>query len=148
MTFYTKDDVMYLRPIANVIRKSQKTHNKQHDTTAKQDNVTTASTPVNDDNGMPDWLLNSLPALTKGVKKDLKERGVDVRRSVKESDDKKERRRKGRNVIGTKSGYEKKLENNRREMILGSKRRVRRERSGDGNEDGSGSEEDEFGGFD
>lgn len=126
---------MYLRPIANVIRKSQTKGDKAND---------------QGENGIPDWLLDSLPALTKGVKKDLKERGVDIRRAVKESDDIKEKRRKGRNVIGTKSGYDKKLENNRRGMIEGSKRRKRREEQrGVGGDDGGGdSGEDEFGGFD
>lgn len=132
---------MYLRPIANVIRKSQTT-----DGTKNKDDES--------ENGIPDWLLNSLPALTKEVKKELKERGVDVRRGVKESDDVKEKRRKGRNLIGTKSGYDKKLENNRRGMIEGSKRRKRREEQGDDDDeddedgDGGDSGEDEFGGFD
>lgn len=124
---------MYLRPIANVIRKSQTKGDK---------------TDGQGENGIPDWLLDSLPAPTKGVKKDLKERGVDVRRAVKESDDIKEKRRKGRNVIGTKSGYDKKLENNRRGMIEGSKRRKRREGHSAGGDDGGDSGEDEFGGFD
>lgn len=131
VTFYTKDDVPYLRPIANVIRKSQDVHGG-----GRRDGN-------GDESGIPDWLLNSLPALTKEVKKDLKQRGVDVRRAVKESDDKHERRRKGRNVIGTQSGYDKKLENNRRSMIEASKRRKRRESHGEEHQDA-----DEFDGFD
>lgn len=144
VTLYTKDDVLYLRPIANVIRKSTKSTTQQANGNGNGNK---------DVGGIPDWLLDSLPSLTKDAKKELKERGVDVRRAVKESDDSKERRRKGRNVIGTRSGYEKKLENNRRGMIEASKRRKRGDVRGEGNVDGdsdNGSEsgEDKFGGFD
>lgn len=130
---------MYLRGIANVIRKS----------------TTGTFSGGGQGSGIPDWLLDSLPSLTKDVKKELKERGVDVRRAVKESDDRKERRRKGRNMIGTTSGYDKKLRNNRREMIEASKRRKREGEKdtdrGDGDDvrghrDGDGV--DEFDGFD
>ncbi|KAK5095840.1 RNA-dependent ATPase rok1 [Exophiala xenobiotica] len=140
VTFYTREDVRYLRPIANVIGKSR-------------GDAESASA-----SGLPPWLLDALPVLTKQAKKDLRERGVDVRRAVKESDDKKERRRKGRNAIGTKTGYEKKLENRRRGMVEGSRRRKAREQHGqqsndgvDGGEGDSGSGsggEDDFAGFD
>ncbi|KAK5945578.1 RNA-dependent ATPase rok1 [Knufia obscura] len=136
VTFYTRDDVMYLRPIANIISKSQKLHGATD---------TNGGAETNSDNGIPPWLLDALPSLTKNTKKELRERGVDVRRAVKESDDKKERRRKGRNAIGTKTGYEKKLENRRRGMVEGSRRRKEREVQ-DQDQDGGG--EDEFGGFD
>ena len=118
LTLYTQDDVKYLRGIANVIKKS-----------GSADDV-------------PNWLVDALPVVGKNQKKDLKIRGVDVRRAVKESDDKSERRRKGRNVVGTTSGYEKKLQNRRQGMIEGSKRRQQRDR-GPGED-----EEDTFGGFD
>ena len=143
MTFYTREDVRYLRPIANVIGKSGGDANSGETASAS---------------GLPPWLLDALPALTKQAKKDLRERGVDVRRAVKESDDKKERRRKGRNAIGTKTGYEKKLENRRRGMVEGSRRRKARGQQGqqsnngvDGGEGDSGSGsggEDDFAGFD
>jgi len=142
ITFYTRDDVMYLRPIANVIAKSQKSQAKIANGSAEGD-----QTEVED--AIPSWLLDSLPHLTKEKKKDLKQRGVEVRRAVKESDDKKERRRKNRNVIGTKSGYEKKLEDRRRGMVEGSKRRKEKEQeamSNDGEMDGG--DGDDFAGFD
>lgn len=129
---------MYLRPIANVIRKSTKMQGGSDTQNGHDDDS---------ESGIPNWLWDALPSLSKGAKKDLKERGVDVRRSVKESDDKKERRRKGRNVIGTKSGYEKRLESNRRGMIEASKRRNLRKDGAIDNDEGAASE-DEFGGFD
>ncbi|KAK5096334.1 RNA-dependent ATPase rok1 [Lithohypha guttulata] len=133
VTFYTKDDVSYLRPIATVIAKSQKTQG--------------GASPDGGDgtnglgSGVPSWLLDALPHLTKNKKKDLKERGVDVRRGVKESDDKKQRRRKGRNMIGTKSGYEKKVQDRRQGAIEGSRRRK------ENHTNGVGTEEEHDGGF-
>ena len=126
VTFYTKDDVAYLRPIVNVINKSQKLHGINGEQAESQ---------------VPKWLLDALPHVTKQKKKELKERGVDVRRAVKESDDKQERRRKARNLVGTKSGYERKLEDRRKGMIEGSRRRSERQHQEDGMED-------DFDGFD
>lgn len=131
ITFYTRDDVNYLRPIANVIAKSQKQY-------GHGDQALDASS------GLPSWLLDALPHLTKNKKKDLKERGVDVRRAVKESDDKLARRRKGRNVIGTKSGYEKKVHDRRKGAIEGSKRR----RDKQANKIGEENDDQDIGGFD
>lgn len=138
VTFYTREDVMYLRPIANLIDKSAKLHGSVNGgTSADKENG----------NGIPGWLLDALPNLTKQTKKELKERGVEVRRAVKESDDKKERRRKGRNTIGTKTGYEKKLENRRKGMVEGSRRRKARGHEA-GGEVESSEGEDGFAGFD
>lgn len=128
VTFYTKDDVNYLRPIVNVIVKSQKIHGQGESS----------------EEMVPKWLLESLPHLSKQAKKEIKQRGVDVRRAIKESDDKKERRRKGRNTIGTTSGYEKQLADRRKGMVEGSRRRKMREQQ----EGDSGSGSDGFAGFD
>lgn len=122
ITFYTRDDVQYLRPIANVIAKSQKEHGvNEH----AQDGSA----------GIPSWMLDALPSLTKNTKKDIKQRGVDVRRAVMESDDKLARRRKGRNVIGTKSGYEKKIQDRRKGAIEGSRRRKAQHSNDDEDDD-------------
>lgn len=141
VTFYTRDDVMYLRPIANVIEKSAKlVHGASGGASSVSDGRDDSAAAITP------WLLDALPALTKQAKKDLRERGVDVRRAVKESDDKMERRRKGRNMIGTKTGYEKKLENRRRGMVEGSRRRKAREQ--EQSPDGGSGGEDDFAGFD
>lgn len=145
ITFYTREDVMYLRPIANVIAKSQNSHRKNVNGFVEDGQ---ASVEPNSDEAIPSWLLDSLPYLTKEKKKDLKQRGVEVRRGVKESDDKKERRKKRRNTIGTKSGYEKKLEDRRRGMVEGSKRRKDMEQRAVFNDEDVGSDGDDFTGFD
>lgn len=60
VTLYTQEDVPILKPIANVIDTSEKM------TGAKESSVK--------------WLLDSLPAPSKQQKKDLKKKGVEVRR--------------------------------------------------------------------
>lgn len=142
VTLYTRDDVTYLRPLVNVISKSQDLHRNNGSDDNSNENVK---------DSIPSWLLDSLPYLKQATRKELKERGVDVRRAVKESDDKQERRRKGRNVIGTKSGYEKRREDRRKGMVEGSMRRKRKEedtRDEDDNETVNNMDGDDFGGFD
>lgn len=142
VTFYTRDDVPYLRPIANVITKSKKSHTDKRDTTAAHAD----SNGSGNSSDVPSWLLASLPELSKTVKKELKQRGVGVRRAVKESDDKAARRSKARNRVGTKSGYERREEGRRRGMVEGSKRRAQEQqkRQDEGVEEGEG---DGFDGF-
>jgi len=131
VTFYTKDDIKYVKSIANIIAASEKrVAGKQEGT----DGVVKSE--------LEPWLLNALPDLSKKDRKELKERGVETRRAIKESDDAKARKMKRKARIGTKSGYERQVENNRKGAVMGSKRRGRRE-GGDGEEGGG-----EWGGID
>ena len=91
-TLYTNDDVPYLKSIANVISQSEKQAGKT------------------EDGGVPKWLLESLPKISKEEKKKLKQRGVESRRGTA-------------NKITTKSAWERRKENNRREAIASSKKR-------------------------
>lgn len=125
MTFYTREDVKYLKVIANVIAASQKKPARTRNNVTGDDHSDLQfGTEVE---GLPPWLLASLPDLTKSDRKDLKTRGVTVRRGVKESDGKTERRVKAKNKIGTQSGYERRLEAKKKGAIEGSKRRTRKE---------------------
>ncbi|KPI42662.1 ATP-dependent RNA helicase ROK1 [Cyphellophora attinorum] len=130
VTFYTREDVKYLKAIASVIKSSTTTSGTKSSSTAEVE-------------GIPAWLLQSLPDLTKNTRKELKQRGVETRRAIKESDDADERRRKRKARIGTKSGYEKREENNRRGMVIGSKKRKEREMAV-----GKSVEDESFEGFD
>ncbi|GAW11676.1 hypothetical protein ANO14919_010240 [Xylariales sp. No.14919] len=91
-TFYTNDDVPYLKSIANVISQSEKQAGKTGD------------------GGVPKWLLDSLPKISKEDKKKLKQHGIESRRG-------------NANQITTKSAWERRKENNRREAIASSKKR-------------------------
>ncbi|KAI1282697.1 P-loop containing nucleoside triphosphate hydrolase protein [Xylaria sp. FL0933] len=114
-TFYTNDDIPYLKSIANVIVQSEKQAGKT------------------DDGGVPKWLLDSLPKISKEEKKKLKQRGIESRRG-------------NTNKITTKSAWERRKENNRREAIASSKKRKLQGPNHDTREQDS--EDGEWGGLD
>ncbi|KAI1090322.1 P-loop containing nucleoside triphosphate hydrolase protein [Rostrohypoxylon terebratum] len=92
VTFYTTEDVAYLKSIANVIALSEKQAGKTSE------------------EGIPRWLMDSLPKVNKEEKKKLKKRGVESRRGNKAK-------------ITTQSAWERRKEHNRRGAIAGSKKR-------------------------
>ncbi|KZM21086.1 RNA helicase [Ascochyta rabiei] len=102
VTLYTQDDVPYVRVIANVIRASETLRGvKEGEGIVKQ------------------WLLDALPTPSKRDKAQLKKRGVESRRAHLTGKEAK----KGR--ISTKSGFERRVENNKRGAVEGSRRRER-----------------------
>ncbi|KAL0474953.1 ATP-dependent RNA helicase [Neurospora intermedia] len=104
VTFYTKDDIPFVKSIANVIAMSEKQAGKDID---EKDTVKAAQGSVQK------WLLDALPKVAKEDKRKLKVRGVESRRTG------------GKATITTKSSWERRRENNRREAIEASKRRKR-----------------------
>jgi ATP-dependent RNA helicase DDX52/ROK1 len=104
VTFYTKEDIPYVKNVANVIRASQKLRGKDGEDGAKGE-------------GIQQWLLDALPTPTKRDKQMLKKKGVEARRNVKT----KEGRGTGR--ISTKSGYERRVDDRKRGAVEASKRR-------------------------
>jgi ATP-dependent RNA helicase DDX52/ROK1 len=109
VTLYTKEDIPYVKNIANIIAASEKQAGK----------------PAGEAS-MQKWLLDALPNPSKEEKKKLKKYGVEARRGGlgQGREGKEAKTGKGRMQISTKSGYERRLENNRRGAIQGSKRRV------------------------
>ncbi|KAF2182529.1 ATP-dependent RNA helicase-like protein rok1, partial [Zopfia rhizophila CBS 207.26] len=101
VTFYTREDIPYIRNVANVIRASEKLRGKGEDEAS-----------------VKQWLLDALPTPTKKDKQKLKKRGVEARRAVKDGEGRSKMR------ISTKSGYERRVENNRRGAKVGSRRRM------------------------
>lgn len=125
VTYYTKEDIPYVKSIANVIDVSEKLRGKTGEKSIQK------------------WLLDSLPDLSKNDKKELKKHGVKARQSaVKNVKDEKEQRR---TRISTKSGYERRLENNKKGAIMSSRNRKRRAQSAE--HEGSGSEQDGWSGL-
>ncbi|KAL8939998.1 MAG: hypothetical protein Q9216_003050 [Gyalolechia sp. 2 TL-2023] len=112
VTFYTKEDIMYVKNVANVIAASEKQRGKVEDTGGE--------------GGLQRWLLNALPDVSKKSKKALKQRGIEARRTTITGDDDGKIARRMR--ISTKSGYDRRLEHNRkgagtisqRQLIKGS----------------------------
>ncbi|KAK1255017.1 hypothetical protein MKX08_009012 [Trichoderma sp. CBMAI-0020] len=109
VTFYTKDDIPFVKTVANVIAESEKQAGK----TAEESSV-------------QKWLLDALPNVGKEDRKKLKERGVESRRSGNTAQ------------ITSRSGYERRKEHNRKGAIEGSKKRKMEagEDNGKGNRDG------------
>lgn len=124
VTFYTKEDIPYVKNIANVIAASEKLRGK----TGEQ--------------GVQKWLLDALPSLSKNDKKELKRHGVKIRRpNLKAGKDGKEERK---TRISTKSGFERRVENNRKGAVAGS--RIRKKVEQDEGV-GSDAEDDLWSGF-
>lgn len=117
VTLYTKEDVPYVKVIANVIRASERMAGREGEA------------------GVQQWLLDMLPTPSKREKKELKRRGVEARRG--------EGSAKAR--ISTKSGYERRLENRRKGAVVGS--RLRRAERGDDAVMGGAVSDGEFEGF-
>ncbi|KAL7939620.1 P-loop containing nucleoside triphosphate hydrolase protein [Trichoderma chlorosporum] len=117
VTFYTKEDIPFVKTVANVIAESEKQAGK-----------------TGDEAGVQKWLLDALPNVGKDDRKKLKERGVESRRSGNKA------------MITSKSGYERRKENNRKGAIEGSKKR---KLGADDDEDAAkGRGDGEWGGFD
>ncbi|KAF2716082.1 P-loop containing nucleoside triphosphate hydrolase protein [Polychaeton citri CBS 116435] len=112
VTLYSKEDIPYLKQIANIVASSQ--NHKRHGGESIQQ-----------------WLLDALPNLSKEEKRRLKKRGVESRTS-KGKQTNPHAARKAR--ISTKAGYVRKRENNRRGAIEGSRRRMEQEIDDAGNE--------------
>ncbi|KAJ5581445.1 hypothetical protein N7535_000065 [Penicillium sp. DV-2018c] len=105
VTYYTKEDIPYVKSIANIIDVSENLRGAEGDKSIQK------------------WLLDALPNLSKNSKKDLKRHGVKERQSArlnqKEDDGKGARGMR----ISTKSGFERRLENKRKGAIAASRSR-------------------------
>jgi ATP-dependent RNA helicase DDX52/ROK1 len=119
LTYYTDDDVASIKTVANIIVASQ-----------KQRGATGGTTNIQQ------WLLDALPTPSKRDKQQLKKRGIETRRSASGKDTK---TGKPKARISTKSGYIRKLENNRKGAVAASKNP---QESGDASDSG-----ESFGGF-
>ncbi|KAK3187645.1 RNA-dependent ATPase rok1 [Lecanicillium sp. MT-2017a] len=111
VTFYTKEDIPFVKTVANVIAASEKQAGKTGDQASVQK-----------------WLLDALPKVNKADRKTLRERGVESRRSGNKA------------KITSTSGYERRKEHNRLGAIEGSKRRKAREAEEEDSDGGSGGE--------
>ncbi|EME46315.1 hypothetical protein DOTSEDRAFT_70342 [Dothistroma septosporum NZE10] len=123
VTLYSKEDIPYLRPIANLVA------------TARKSKGTLDSNAAG---GVQPWLLEALPTLSKKAKQDLKRRGVESRTTRGAQKDP-EAARKSR--ISTKPGFLRKKDNNKQGAIVGSRKRQETVLS-------DASDGSEFGGFD
>lgn len=134
VTLYTEEDVPFIKNIANVIKASE----------ALREGGGGGKATVQQ------WLLDALPTPSKRDKQMLKKRGVETRRAGVEMQ---EGRGRWRAQISTKSGFERKLEHNKRAAVEASKKRgggeSGRQRAAAAKKGAAAEEsEGEFGGFD
>ena len=108
VTFYTKEDIPYVKNIANIIAISERADDMERSTEKRSK--------------MGKWLLDALPTVSKKAKQELKQKGVESRRSTIVGDDGARQARKTR--ISTKSGYERRMENKRKGAMEASLRRA------------------------
>lgn len=103
VTLYTKEDIPYVKNIANVVAASETVRGEPKE------------------GGMQKWLLDALPDISKKDRKELKQKGIGIRRNAtsNEVDGKVKRRSR----ISTKSGYERRVEHARKGAAEGSRRR-------------------------
>ena len=121
VTFYTKDDIKYVKSIANVIAASEKAKGNE----------------LGDVEGLEKWVLDALPDISKNEKKELKQRGVQARRGAREGDDEKAVKAKRKARIATKSGYEIQKEKNLKGAIEARRRHQEEEEEEEEDEDDS-----------
>ncbi|KAL1994121.1 hypothetical protein VTN49DRAFT_2790 [Thermomyces lanuginosus] len=106
VTFYTKEDIPYVKSIANMIDISEKLQGRTEDKSVQK------------------WLLDALPDLSKEDRKYLKKHGVKARQaSAKLRGDEKLAREARRNRISTKSAYDRRRERRKKEAIMASRKR-------------------------
>ena len=123
VTLYTKEDVPYVKNVANVIAAGERAKGQSK----------------GEGEGVQKWLLDALPDVSKKTKKELKRRGVESRRATVEKEGGREARKMR---ISTKSGYERRLENKRKGAVAGTRRRAAQAEAG--GEEGS---DEEWGGI-
>ncbi|KAE8373568.1 ATP-dependent RNA helicase rok1 [Aspergillus bertholletiae] len=126
VTYYTKEDIPYVKSIANIIDVSEKLRGTEGEKSVQK------------------WLLDSLPDLSKKDKKELKKHGVKARQTNLKgvADDKQQRKAR----ISTKSGFERRMENRKKGAIAASRNRKLQGPSGaepdSGDDDGWGGIQD------
>lgn len=111
VTLYTQEDIKYVKNVANVIAASERQRGKGGD--------------ARGDDGLQEWLLNALPDVSKKTKRELKKKGVEARRTTINSDDGGKAARQMR--ISTKSGYDRRLEHNRKGAVAGNRHQSTKE---------------------
>ncbi|KAJ5642383.1 hypothetical protein N7490_006383 [Penicillium lividum] len=108
VTYYTKEDIPYVKNIANVIDVSEKLRGE------------------NGGKSIQKWLLDSLPDLSKKDKQELKKHGVKARQISQQiggkGDDKESKVARAAR-ISTKSGFERRMENRKKGAIAASRNR-------------------------
>ncbi|KAG8533840.1 uncharacterized protein KY384_001581 [Bacidia gigantensis] len=104
VTLYTREDIPYVKGVANVIAASDKAH-------AGLGKDGRGEEALSNNLAEQQWLLDALPDVSKKKKQELKRKGVESRRRDLSWNDPKGAKK---SRISTKSGYDRKVENRRK----------------------------------
>lgn len=116
VTFYTKEDIPYVKNIANVISRSERCKSKDDNADADGEKH---------EGAMEKWLLDALPPVPKKTRQELKRKGVESRRSGAGREEEEDGGRMARKMrISTKSGYDRRLEHRHKEAVASHRRRA------------------------
>ncbi|KAL4934523.1 RNA-dependent ATPase ROK1 [Aspergillus undulatus] len=129
VTYYTKEDIPYVKSIANIIDTSEKLRGESGERSVQK------------------WLLDALPDLSKKNKKELKKHGVKARQTSHKGGDAKDEKTQRRTRISTKSGFERRQENRKKGAIEASRKRSQTQDGADSDSAG-GSDDDGWNGLD
>ncbi|MCJ1273021.1 RNA-dependent ATPase rok1 [Puttea exsequens] len=102
VTLYTKEDIPYVKNVANVIAASERAK--------RQSGGKRVNGEGGREMGVQKWLLDALPDVSKKMRKELKRKGVESRRVGQEGV-------RGKERISTKSGYDRRVENKRKGAV-------------------------------
>jgi ATP-dependent RNA helicase DDX52/ROK1 len=127
VSFYTKEDIQYVKGIANVIAASEKRPKTPESTIADSDIGGVQGPGSTSSTDIQPWLLHALPDVSKSARRDLKMHGVTARRAIHADDDEKTKRMKRKAKIGTQSGYERRQMDRKRGAVEGSRKAKERQ---------------------
>ena len=130
VTLYTKEDIPYVKNVANVIAASERAKGKKRSVNGQA----RGDDDRGGGEGVQQWLLDSLPDVSKQTRKNLKRRGVESRRQ--QAADGVDLRKVKKMRISTKSGYDRRMENRRKGAAAGSRARREVVEVEDGGSDG------------
>lgn len=141
VTLYTKEDVPFVKHVANVIAASERQRRRDDAIKSGRPGAGGEGAEGKEEQGqggggIQQWLLDALPTPSKRDKQNLKRHGNESRRKGKES---------VKTRISTKSGFERRVENNRKGARSAPQKRGERPRAKSGNVEGG---ETDFQGFD
>ncbi|KAK3066208.1 hypothetical protein LTS18_001907, partial [Coniosporium uncinatum] len=127
VTLYTKEDVPFVKHVANVIAASERQRRRDDAIKSGRPGAEGSEEQGEGAGGIQQWLLDALPTPSKRDKQDLKRHGNESRRKGKES---------VKTRISTKSGFERRVENNRKSARSAQQKRGERPRVKSGNVEG------------
>ena len=108
VTLYTKEDIPYIKNVANVIAATEKLR----------------GAPGKGETVLQKWFMDALPKVSKSEKQRLKRHGVEARNASSRPHEGQKSKERAKTRISTKSGYDRRIEHNRKGAMARGRRVV------------------------